>query len=382
MADFARLLMKYLRQFLALEIFTVLAHCHGLWAMYNTDETKKLQQAVRLVEVGIFNKTQDNNSTWPQIVKLCIHHNANPNITTTDDDDSESEDGYGITALHCAAAFNNIDLINFLLDHKANIEAQDNECVTPLSYAAMHGHVEAITQLLSRGANINTMDDEETTPLMRAAFNGHKNAINLLINLGADINEEDEDCDTALSLAALKGNREIVIRLLSAGANDRWFLLDAFHAKGEAGKLLLTYHTLSKELCGEPELHRAIRLKDNNTKLERILAEWGQKLTRTRINQLDTHKQTAFDVAIITRGENAISFLLSHGADPLVGLYNNVFLASKIPAWNNSRDGQPSLYEQILAVPLNRLLATLLMLREELCKDIYNYIIKLVIFYG
>lgn len=55
---------------------------------------------------------------------------------------------------------------------------------------------------------------------------------------------------------------------------------------------------------------------------------------------------------------------------PLLGIYNGVLLARQIQEWQEYEGGKPPLYEQILAVPLNRSLAILLALKQELPREV------------
>jgi len=67
----------------------------------------------------------------------------------------DKQDAHGRTALHMAAICNNVDMVEWLADHGANLEVRTaNEKQTPLHYAARYGSIEVIQILLSRGSEL------------------------------------------------------------------------------------------------------------------------------------------------------------------------------------------------------------------------------------
>lgn len=55
--------------------------------------------------------------------------------------------------LHFAAAYNHFDLLQWLLENKANINCKDKCGRTPLILAVRNGHTKIVSQLLKRGAD-------------------------------------------------------------------------------------------------------------------------------------------------------------------------------------------------------------------------------------
>ncbi|KAL6080674.1 Poly [ADP-ribose] polymerase tankyrase-2 [Balamuthia mandrillaris] len=97
-----------------------------------------------------------------------------------------AKDAQGKTALHEAARWGHTNVIEFLLDNKAELEARTNEGSTPLHLAAMNGKDDAVRFLISKGADINCVDNYKDTPLMAASGAGQVNTVQLLLGLGAD----------------------------------------------------------------------------------------------------------------------------------------------------------------------------------------------------
>jgi len=64
------------------------------------------------------------------------------------------------TPLHFAVDGEHTDLVKFLIENKANINAADNEGQTPLHYACVCEHEQIIDDLISRGADPNIKNAE------------------------------------------------------------------------------------------------------------------------------------------------------------------------------------------------------------------------------
>ena len=101
----------------------------------------------------------------------------------------------GKTALHYAAEFGCPEVINLLIERRANVGADDLNGWTALHCAASHGREGAVIALSNAGANMNAKTKlksethEEVTPLYLAAKGGHASTARLLIELNAAINE-------------------------------------------------------------------------------------------------------------------------------------------------------------------------------------------------
>jgi hypothetical protein len=86
----------------------------------------------------------------------------------------------GKTALHWAAAVNNVDALTILLQHDANKDAQDCHDQTPLFLAAREGSCEAVKQLLEHGANRDIADHMDRLPRHVAHERMHRDIVSLL----------------------------------------------------------------------------------------------------------------------------------------------------------------------------------------------------------
>jgi ankyrin repeat protein len=64
--------------------------------------------------------------------------------------------------LFLAASEGKLDVVRYLLDEGANVNARESSGSTPLAEAAYYGHVNVIKELLLRGADINAIGGTST----------------------------------------------------------------------------------------------------------------------------------------------------------------------------------------------------------------------------
>jgi len=67
----------------------------------------------------------------------------------------------GWTALHYAATNGHDDVVKYLLDHAAYIDAESPNATTPLMMAAMSGHITTVKLLLDEGADMNLRNQQK-----------------------------------------------------------------------------------------------------------------------------------------------------------------------------------------------------------------------------
>ena len=91
---------------------------------------------------------------------------------------------------------------------------------TPLIMAAWHGRLDILKYLLDREADINATYDAGNTALIVSSWRGHRNVVTHLLVEGADIAIKNRGGDDALVWAAEHGHLGIVESLLHAGADS------------------------------------------------------------------------------------------------------------------------------------------------------------------
>lgn len=115
---------------------------------------------------------------------------------------SYSHDGW--TPLHMAVFFGHIDLVRFLLDAGADIDAlsKNGQDLTPLHSALANPHHAKVSLLLiEKGADITLAQSEGYTPLHYAAANGTDDVVIHLLAMNANRSAKTKDGKTPLDLA-------------------------------------------------------------------------------------------------------------------------------------------------------------------------------------
>jgi ankyrin repeat protein len=134
--------------------------------------------------------------------------------------DVNSADVEGMTALHWAAHWNDVETVKLLLSAGARATVANRYGVTPLHEAATTGNATIVNALLRAGADANAAYGEGETPLMIAARTGSIDAVTLLVESGAQVNAaESFRGQTAVMYAAVENHAAIVRALIAAGAN-------------------------------------------------------------------------------------------------------------------------------------------------------------------
>eukprot|EP00919_Chromeraceae_sp_WS-2016_P005322 GHVR01012541.1.p1 GENE.GHVR01012541.1~~GHVR01012541.1.p1 ORF type:complete len:1050 (+),score=256.13 GHVR01012541.1:34-3150(+) len=123
------------------------------------------------------------------------------------------EDG-GTSGLMGACEGGHIDIVNFLLDNKVDVNLKDKNKQTAIHFASMNGNVEIVQKLIKYGASINisTLVEQET-PLMRAAALGKTDVVRALLEHKATIDLKDAGGNSAVSIGFIGGHRGVVTAL-------------------------------------------------------------------------------------------------------------------------------------------------------------------------
>ena len=117
------------------------------------------------------------------------------------------------SVLMLAALKGHFSLVQKLVEHDADVNKPG---WTPLHYAASAGHAQIVEYLLEYSAYIDAESPNGTTPLMMAAMYGSPEAVKVLIQAGADLHQKNQLGLSALDFA-VRGQRQNSKELIETG---------------------------------------------------------------------------------------------------------------------------------------------------------------------
>jgi len=248
--------------------------------------------------------------------------------------DANGSQGDGMTALHWAAANDNLDMARLLIASGADVKAVTRaEGNTPLMIAAATGDASLLVALLKAGSDANAANRIGTTALMTAASSGSVPAIEVLLAHGAkpDTHEKAHG-QTALMFAAADNRGAAIRTLLAHGASaEVSTTVEELERPSvdEDGNPLPTRPPRAGRGGGNPAYEAAMARRATATKIGGLtalliaarqgnlaavtaLADAGASLNHAS----DSDKTTPLVMAIINGHYDAARYLLDRGADP------------------------------------------------------------------
>jgi uncharacterized protein len=123
----------------------------------------------------------------------------------------QSRDKAGTPVLVLAVAARNFDIVKLLIENGARPDDKSKKDeTTALTLAAANGDLEIVTYLLDHKANINEPGSLRETALIKAVRFQRNEVVKLLVERGADIEETDSTGATALDIAERSGSSVMV----------------------------------------------------------------------------------------------------------------------------------------------------------------------------
>jgi ankyrin repeat protein len=188
---------------------------YAIW-LCNNDKISKDEQPI-LNNINNTYKSETVQSPSREQLKQIIFHliqkGADPNLK------------YNKTALMYAVEYNDDDMINFLLDNGAKIDATNKYGLTTLMYAILHDKIDQVKLLISKGADVTKKSSEDQTTLMYAIQSSNIDIVELLLNKITDKTQRIEFINqvgtyySALMYAVTYNDFNMVRLLLENGAN-------------------------------------------------------------------------------------------------------------------------------------------------------------------
>ncbi len=162
-----------------------------------------------------------------------------------------------------------LNIVKYLVENGADVNAFDNLIFTPLMYASYRGHLDIVKYLVENGADVNAVDYSNQTILMRACSPGHLDIVKYLIEKGADINVKDKKGRSALDKALENKHYNIVKYFKNLGVNES--VRDLMKPKTEE-EIKKVFKKLSKK---EKNNKLSDALREGNLDMIRFLVEEG-----------------------------------------------------------------------------------------------------------
>lgn len=249
-------------------------------------------------------------------------------------------DGRHSTPLHFAAGYNRVPVVEFLLEHGAEVHASDKGGLVPLHNACSYGHYEVTELLVKHGANVNVADLWKFTPLHEAAAKGKYEIVKLLLKHSADPSKKNRDGATPLDLVR-EGDQDVADLLRGNAA-----LLDAAK-KGNLARvqrLVSTENINCRDAQGRNSTPLHLAAGYNNFEVAEYLLENGADVNaQDKGGLIPLHNASSYghlDIAALLIKHNTVvnatdkwgftplheaaqkgrtqlcALLLAHGADP------------------------------------------------------------------
>jgi len=245
------------------------------------------------------------------MIKYLIDNNADMNAT-----DSE-----GYSTLHKAVSIDRLDIVKFFGDYNANVNTFTTPVErTPLLDAVGNGNIEMAKYLLGKGAYINAMDDKGYTALHEAAKANNADFVLYLIRYGANVNlAGGYNKGTVLHHAAEKGKLQIVKQLIENNADITALTYDnytALHRAVLATKLKTTKYLVENgadvNTIGDPKRRSVLidAVVSGDLNIFNIILEFGADVTTA-----DKEGYTALHKAVLNNQLEKTRLLIGKGAN-------------------------------------------------------------------
>ena len=117
--------------------------------------------------------------------------------------DIEQKTFFGLTPLHIACEYGNYEMVKFLISHSANLQAttnDENHCLTPLHYATMYNHLNIVEFLIQNKVDFDILDNSDNDILYFATKFNHPSLVKLFLNIGAGDIKKAKDIATEYNL--------------------------------------------------------------------------------------------------------------------------------------------------------------------------------------
>ncbi|XP_046567997.1 ankyrin repeat and KH domain-containing protein mask-like [Haliotis rubra] len=145
------------------------------------------------------------------VVELLVDHRANLSL----------RDVHGYNILHLGSHGEHVEVLKYVLSQDTeDINSRANDNKTPVMVAGRRGHKDVVELLVKKGANLTLRDARSDNILHLACRGGHVGVVEYVLSQGiVDVNAKNEKRESAASIAKTLGLRHVLELLVSHGAN-------------------------------------------------------------------------------------------------------------------------------------------------------------------
>ncbi|OQA34961.1 MAG: Ankyrin repeats (3 copies) [Betaproteobacteria bacterium ADurb.Bin341] len=173
-----------------------------------------ISRVTALLQLGVDPDTTDIEGNTLLMIAAREGHEPLVELLLTQRPKLNARNSAGDNALRLAAIGGRTGIVKKLVAAGARINTPD---WTPLIYACFGNHVEIVRYLIQMKADVNAASDNGTTALMVASSQGQAEIVRLLLGAGADPNKMRDNGETALDMALKTRNEEIAGLLRAQG---------------------------------------------------------------------------------------------------------------------------------------------------------------------
>ncbi len=119
-------------------------------------------------------------------------------------------DHRGFTPLIISAYSNQLEIVNILLQHGADVSLADAAGNTAMMGGVFKGYIDIVKTLVQYGANVNQQNGQQATALTFAATFGQIEIAKFLLEKGAETSIADNRGKTPLDHAVIQENEEMI----------------------------------------------------------------------------------------------------------------------------------------------------------------------------
>ena len=217
-----------------------------------------------------------------------------------------------------AASFNQLEVLNFLVESGINVNSDQNYDDSGLSCAAANGSLESVNFLLTQGAKLEEKG-MGWPALTIASQKGYAEIVQSILNSSNDIQLKHLNGENALRYATLAGHKDIVKMLLEQTflpekqTSASYLALIWASEKGhfEIVQLLIGFGVKVKARRGKGESALISAAQNNHMKIVKLLLDSGANR-----NERDGYRNTALIWGASKGNLEIVKLLLERGADP------------------------------------------------------------------